>query len=221
MAIEKVFGIGLNKTGTTSLRQALKQLGFRHLDRQPRLFKAWRAGDLAPILEAADAFESFEDWPWPLIVPELLDRYGDRARFVLTLRRTPLAWVESLKRHAERTNPDHNPRRDIYGYDYPHGAEGAHIAFYHSHAAQIRHLFSRRGARHLLLECAWDAGDGWAELCRFLGRPVPHGGFPHANAGGNTDPDPEMLADNLWRITEQRVRLASEAGNIAASNAAN
>ena len=219
MGIEKVFGIGLNKTGTTSLRLALKTLGFRHLDRQPRLFRAWRAGDLRPIMEAADQHDSFEDWPWPLIVPELLDRYGGRARFVLTLRRTPLAWVESLKRHSERTNPGHNPRRDIYGFDYPHGAEGAHIAFYQRHATDVRRLFERAGARDLLLECAWDAGDGWQELCRFLERPVLSKPFPHANRSGEADPDDEIVADNLWRIAAQRARLQKEAAKAGRQSA--
>ena len=204
---DKVFGIGLNKTGTTSLRVALKAMGFRHLDRMPALMKHWRRGEIGPILDVAERFESFDDWPWPLIVPDLLDRFGARARFVLTRRSSPATWLDSLKAHSERTNPFNHPRRAIYGHDYPHGYEAEHLAVYDRHLTSVRHLFGSRGMAHLLLEVSWEDGHGWAELAAFLNRQAPAGPFPHANDRAASRPDPENLADNAFLIEAQLSRL--------------
>ena len=206
----KIFGIGLNKTGTTSLRCALRHLGYDHLDRKPRLFKLWKNGQIPQILKVADQHESFDDWPWPLIVPQLLDRYGENARFILTMRRSPLVWLDSLKAHSERTNPFRHPRTAIYGHPYPHGCEDQHLAFYNLHRNRVRQLFTDRGLDHLLLEVCWDGGDGWRELCRFLGKPSPDIAFPHANARENMKADPEHIADNKFLIAQQLVRLARD-----------
>jgi len=198
----KVFGIGLNKTGTTSLKLALRRLGFHHYDRRPKMLRLWRRRALDAIWAEIAPYESFEDWPWPLMHAELLDRYGDGARFVLTRRRSAEAWLESLKRHALKTNPDHNPRRQIYGHDYPQGHEAAHIDFYNRHLDAVREGFARHGAEDLLLEVAWDEGDGWPELCPFLGEPMRPGAFPHGNRDGDDHPDPDRVAENLARIRD-------------------
>ncbi|MEM9012928.1 MAG: sulfotransferase [Pseudomonadota bacterium] len=200
----KVFGIGLNKTGTTSLKLALQRLGYRHMRRTPRLLRLYEKGKLDALFAESAAWESFEDWPWPLIYRDAFARFGNRARYVLTRRRTAEVWVESLKRHALRTNPDKNPRRRIYGYDYPHGYEGAHVAFYERHLAEVRQHFADAGAAHLLLELCWEEGDGWAELCPFLGERAPREPFPHGNPGANeADLDPATLAENKRRIDAQ------------------
>lgn len=206
----KIFGIGLNKTGTTSLRCALRHLGFDHLDRMPRLFKLWKQGRIPQILKFADSHESFDDWPWPLIVPELLEKYGESARFVLTTRRSPSVWLESLKLHSERTNPFRHPREAIYGFPYPHGRVAEHINFYIRHQNEVRALFKSKGLSHLLLEVCWETGDGWPQLCNFLGKPPPNVPFPHANARENMKPNPENVADNAFLIAQQIANLPSE-----------
>jgi len=200
VAYKKVFGIGLNKTGTTSLKIAFQALGFRHLDRTPRLFRYWQRGEFAQIYSEISDYQSFEDWPWPLMVRDLLEEYGEDARFVLTRRRSAEAWVDSLKQHAERTNPRQNPRKVIYGYDYPHGREAQHIAFYEAHLRATRALFSDLGANHLLAEFCWEEGHGWDELCAFLNRPVPKRDFPIANRSTEAQPDPEFQQENRARI---------------------
>ena len=193
---EKVFGIGLNKTGTTSLKLAFERLGFRHLSRKPRLFKLWKNRDFEAIFDFIEAYDTFEDWPWPLMVPELLERYGDRAKFVLTRRRSGPVWVESLKKHAERTNPQNNPRKAIFGHAFPHGREREHILFYDWHLLRTREAFADAGLEHRLIELCFEEGDGWAELCGFLGKPVPDRAFPRANRADEANPNPEFVAEN-------------------------
>jgi hypothetical protein len=46
-----------------------------------------------------------------------------------------------------------------------------------------------RGRPHDLLVIDWEAGHGWPELCRFLGRDVPGEPFPRENVG-NYEPPP-------------------------------
>lgn len=198
----KVFGIGLNKTGTSSLKVALRRLGFNHCRRQGRLAHACFEGDWPTLFETTDAFESFEDWPWPLMYRELFARYGDSARFVLTTRKSPEIWVESLKKHARVTKSGGIIRKKIYGYRYPHGVEAAHMAFYEKHNAEVRAFFAEQ-APHLLLDVCWENGDGWPELCTFLGEPLRRTKFPHANREGSATPDPEVIAENERRIRRQ------------------
>lgn len=205
MTRPKIFGIGLNKTGTTSLKQAFEQLGYRHLSRKPRLFKLWKRQQYDEIFDFIDDFETFEDWPWPLMVPQLATRFPD-AKFVLTRRKSATIWVESLKRQSEQTNPDNNPRRAIYGHDYPHGHEADHIAFYEKHMMEVRSFFADAPER--LLDVCWDDGEGWPELCNFLECPKPWGGFPHANkSSANEKRRTEFREENQRRIQQKLKKL--------------
>lgn len=203
MQRRRIFGIGLNKTGTSSLKHAYRALGLRDFDRRARAFALYQAGDLPRLFNLIDGFEAFQDWPWPLLVPDLLARYPD-AQFILTRRRSPEAWVESLKAHALRTHPDNNPRLDIYGHAYPHGREAEHVAFYLAHQDAVRALFADRADQ--LLEVCWEEGDSWERLCGFLGRPVPSAPFPHANRAATAEIDPARRAENLRRIAQQSER---------------
>jgi Sulfotransferase domain len=177
----KVFGIGLNKTGTTTLGQCFERLGLTHTGCSRELLEDFRVrGDLRATFEVADRFDSFEDWPWPLLYRELDQRYPG-SKFVLTLRRDPETWLKSLKEMSLRTRPLHHCRKLAYGYHYPHGREQEHLQFYERHRREVLDYFRDR-PQDLLVLC-WEDGAGWPELCAFLGRPVPAVPLPHANRG--------------------------------------
>lgn len=200
----KVFGIGLNKTGTTSLAASLKLLGYqRHMSFSRELLAGYRGGDVESLFAVTDAHDSFEDWPWPLVYRELFDRYGDRGRYVLTTRRSPEAWLESLTQHSFRTGVLSHCRLMAYGYNYPHGLEAEHIRFYLAHNQAVRDFFAANDAGHLLLEFSFDAGDGWEKLCGFLGLPVPDEALPHERRGEQEAVPDEVIAGNALRIREQ------------------
>jgi hypothetical protein len=57
----KIFGIGLNKTGTTTLGQILKSFNFNHLSARKDLLIKFRNGDLEGCFREIDKFDSFED----------------------------------------------------------------------------------------------------------------------------------------------------------------
>ncbi|WP_251964090.1 sulfotransferase family protein [Salinibacter ruber] len=175
----KVFGIGLNKTGTSTLAACLQELGFRHTSCNWELTKAVQRKNLSPVFEHADRYESFEDWPWPLIYEELDQRY-DEAKFILTRRASPEVWFSSLKRHALRTGPT-KYRKIAYGHEMPLGKKQEHIRQYRAHNSAVRRHFEDREEK--LLEVCWEEGDAWTELCEFVGRSVPNADFPHEKKG--------------------------------------
>jgi len=184
----KVFGVGLNKTGTTSLAAGLRRLGFRHLFKPLALLKAWREGDAQTVFEAIEAHDSFEDWPFPLMAETLLERYGEQARFVLTERSSPRIWLESLKSHALTTPPEH-ARRLAYGVEYPHTHEARLMQIYARHSDHVRALFKARAAEDQLLALRWNEPGAWEKLCGFLGR-EPLGVTPHRNRAEEFEDSP-------------------------------
>lgn len=176
----KLFGIGLSKTGTSSLREALVLLGYRVLGPSKRLLREVRSGDLRGVIACAQEYDAFEDFPYPLVFRELHRHYGRHARFVLTRRRTADVWYDSLCDHA-RTSRLFSSQRLTYGHYRPFGRKPQYVSFYERHNQAVRDYFSAHDAADLLLEVCWDEGDGWNELCGFLDIPAPEFLFPRAN----------------------------------------
>lgn len=157
----KVFGIGLNKTGTTTLAASLRILGYeRHSGYRHDLLVHYRNGNLEPIFCVLEAHESFEDWPYPLMYREIYARYGTSARYILSTRTSADVWLASLKWHALRTDPDSHSRRLSYGFNYPHGFEAKHLAMYEAHQREVLDFFRNQGADDVLLQVCWERGDG-------------------------------------------------------------
>lgn len=179
--MRKVFGIGYGRTGTTSVGHALKELGYRHCGWDHGLVKAYGRGDFSRLRKAIDERDSFEDFPWPHLY-EWLDREYPDSLFVLTVRDSTERWYQSLCRHIEagwgteegtRINYGLRHRTDILeNRDYL-------CERYERHNADVRDYFRDRPEK-LLVAC-WERGDGWQELCRFVGSPVPASEFPHVN----------------------------------------
>ncbi len=173
----KIFGIGLNKTGTKTLGACLRHFGCRHTTFDLNDLRNFKKGQLQPLLDKLQHFDSCEDWPWPLLF-EVLDDHFPEARFILTTRLSPNVWFESLCKHAEKTGPTEG-RLLAYGYAMPHLYRKSHLNFYLEHNQRVREHF--RGREGKLLELCWEQGDEWMKLCEFLGWQVPKILFPHEN----------------------------------------
>jgi hypothetical protein len=203
----KVFGVGLNKTGTKTLRRCLETLGYRHQSYSSAALELYVSGRGAELVEMAERFDSCEDWPWPLLWREFYARYGDGARYILTRRSSAQVWVESLKAHSLRTHPTMAMRPLIYGYFYPHGYEAEHIAAYERHNEAVRSFFKRE-APHAFLEVCWEEGSSWADLCSFLGRPAPNAELPHERPL-TANLDEAVRNANLANIERQLAEIAA------------
>jgi hypothetical protein len=182
----RVFGVGWAKTGTTTLAECLRILGYRHLQ-GPRLdlVELLEGDDPEALLAVVEPYESAEDWPWPLLFRELDARFPD-SRFVLTTRE-PASWLRSYRNMVARQQPDPDldaTRRVLYGLPFPDVTDEQLLDRVAQHDHAVRAWFADRPGS--LLEVDWATGDGWDELCAFLGEPRPALAFPHANRGEYT-----------------------------------
>ena len=179
----KIFGIGLNKTGTTTLGQCGRILGYRCKSCSKQLLEDLiLRKDLTKVKSIVDEYDLFEDWPWPLIYREL-DEMFPGSKFVLTVRKNSEIWLESIKKHSMRTHPFNHCRKLTYGYNYPHKYTKEYIDFYIQHNNNIRKYFKGRDSD--FLEICWENGDDFEKLCKFLNKDIPQISLPHANKGSN------------------------------------
>ena len=200
----KIFGIGFQKTGTSSLNRALRILGFHAVGgiriNHPKgvtLPTPLRTADiLALALARAKEADAFNDNPWPLLYREM-DGAFPGAKFILTVRE-PERWLASLVRHFGETPND--VMRWIYGVPYPKGHEAEILRVYKAHNDAVQSYFAGRPNDLLIID--FEAGEGWEKLCPFLGRAVPSAPFPHDNRGNER----ERKRRGFWRRIKEKFR---------------
>ncbi len=210
----KIFGIGLNKTGTTTLGACFRILGFDHLGCRPDLLADLRRGRTSRVFDEIDRHEAFEDWPYPLMFRALWARYEPEAKFVLTRRRSAETWLQSLKLHSLATDPDRHCRLLAYGHAYPFGAEREHMEIYERHLLEVRTFFRAHAPEDRFVKSVGRQGDGWEKLCAFLDLPLPAVALPHENKSSERSADGGVLARNLERIREQMGLLNPDLSDV-------
>ena len=171
----KVFCIGFHKTGTKSMGEALKALDYRVAGPFGIADPQISSNGLARGLEIASEHDAVQGAPWPLLFRDL-DRHFPDSRFVLTVR-DPDRWIESAVAHfGDRSRP---VREWVYGpgLGSPRGNEERWLQRYRSHQREVSEHFAGRDEALLVMDL--EAGDGWAELCRFLDNESPDVPFPH------------------------------------------
>lgn len=179
----KIFGIGLSKTGTTTLFAALNDLGiktitYRHLER--RNLVEWRSGDFS--VDHLSDVDGATDLPIGTYFREL-DKAYPGSKFILTER--PLEpWLESIaKQFRGQPNPEMQFKRDarmaMYGVSTFN--EDRFRQVYQAHGKAVREYFADRPGDLLIQN--YFAGDGWEDLCAFLNRPIPQKPFPNVKPG--------------------------------------
>lgn len=186
----KVFGLGLPRTGTRSLRAALHLLGWdvAHYPVDRASLDALIRGDGGfPLLEHYDGLAD------PAAIPcfRALDARHPGAKFVLTVREKG-GWLASLERNwAQAAAPGPPGGRDddargtaretrrflreaVYGR---HTFDAARLSrVYDAHLAAVRGHFDGRPGDLLVLDIA--GGEGWERLAPFLGVPASARPFP-------------------------------------------
>jgi hypothetical protein len=182
----KIFCIGLNKTGTRSLSDALEILGYRSLHwggseqavalrRGPEIRLAVERAleEGRPLLEDIDDVDAYSDILVLSTNFDVLDRQYPGSKFILTVRDLD-EWLDSRRRHVE-TNIERHARGEYGGtfmvVDYP-----AWTSERTAHESRVRDYFASRPNDLLVLDIS--AGDGWDALCAFLDVPIPDVPFP-------------------------------------------
>ena len=154
---QKIFGVGLSRTGTTSLHRALEILGYRSVH--------W-IGDYRRLYRFEAATDTNITFAY-----HALDLMHPGSKFILTLRRDLSAWIESMffmHHHLVemRTSFD-GPMalRKIFKALY-FRVDGWTVAqltgAYNRHTDRVRHYFEERPGD--LLELDITEGDGWEKL---------------------------------------------------------
>ena len=185
-ADQKVFGLGLSKTGTSSLTEALNLLGIpaAHYPHDELTYRELRAGHYRlSILEELQAASDITVAPFYA----QLDTAFPGSKFILTVREKE-AWLRSCETHWrllmqwQENFPDFK-RFHEFACAATYGAiEFSRERFsyvYDTHARNIRDYFRERPGDLLVMDIC--AGEGWEQLCPFLGLAAPPRPFPHAN----------------------------------------
>lgn len=174
----KLFCLGLHKTGTSSLKIALENEGFRVADffgvKDPDIGRTGLQDALAMVPE----YDAFQDDPWHIYYREFHRKVPD-ARFVL-LTRDSGKWYNSCLRHfGGKTN---EVRKLVYGADKsdPTGNREHWICCKEEHERKVREYFS--AYPDIFLEMDVTQGDGWDKLGPFIGHKPRSTRFPKANS---------------------------------------
>ena len=200
----KIFGIGNNKTGTTSLRIAMKELGYTVGVQTPaeRLLEDWAKRDFKKIIRHCRTGEFFQDFPF--CVPYtfvILDHEFPGSKFILTVRDSPEQWYDSLTRfHSKKWGVDGKipTKEDLqnatyiwkgrpweanrYSYDTPESEpykKDILIRSYVNYNESVIEYFRHRPEDLLILNVAKKGA--YKKLGDFLGKDVKQINFPWEN----------------------------------------
>ena len=171
--MNKIFGIGIGKTGTTSLAEALKILGFQGADHPyPELLQAFML----------DALDFGTDLPFSTRFKEM-DKLFPDSKFIMTVRTDINEWITSVENQHKKWP---NEKMKQWALDYRQEMYGGlyfdRMNQFETRAAHETEIISyfRKRPNDLLIMNIFE-GDGWNELCSFLDVPIPDVPFPHLN----------------------------------------
>ncbi len=131
------------------------------------------------IQEALKEYQSFEDWPWPLMWKNLVGDFPD-AKFILTTRSSSQIWHDSHCRHIKRYPETKESNILVYGSSDPNNNKKSFVTKYEKHNEEVRRFCNKKPEQ--FIELTWGNGSGWQELCSFLNMQIPNIPFPHENS---------------------------------------
>lgn len=200
----KVFGIGLNKTGTTSLKHAVKELGFTVGDQTTaeKLVDDWAKRDFKRLINYCRSAQFFQDVPFSYDFTYIaLDHAFEGSKFILTVRDSPQQWYESLVNfHSKKWGENGKPptKRQLMEATYIYKGRPWHvnrlvnntpeddpynkellIKRYVTHNEEAKKYFRHRPDDLLVLNVA--EKNAYDDLCEFLDVKKVRDEFPWKN----------------------------------------
>jgi hypothetical protein len=202
MGRTKILGIGMGRTGTTSLARALEILGYRA--KHCPQFYLDDDGQLCVSQRDIELYEALTDEPCILVYQDVDRRYPG-SKFILTVRGMD-DWLRSIQDNGNalrewRAQFPAVPvlHRELYGT-----AEFDPVTFaeaHRKHVTDVKAYFRNRPQDLLIMDIC--RGEGWERLCPFLGKPIPDAPFPRLNVFGESD---------LATVLRRRGRIPPRAG---------
>jgi hypothetical protein len=175
--MNKVFCIGMFKTGTSTMGTALQMLGYNVF------LSGWQKNEILTdnwyrdpdkwqehydtIRKKTEQYDAFEDYPWMWCFKKCHEWYPD-AKFILLERDAQdvaMSDINMWKKEgvAEPDIPTAQNFIDRYEMQFKMATE----------------YFEDKD----LLKMNISKGDGWEKLCPFLKKEIPYQNFPHSNKG--------------------------------------
>lgn len=200
----KIFCIGHNKTGTTTIESVLKDFGYK-LGNQIQgemLLDAWYHRDFKEIIKFCKTADAFQDVPFSLpYTYQHLDLAYPGAKFILTERDNAEQWYQSLtKFHSklwakENRTPNMIDLKSVkdrykdFAYQYIkynfqtldndlYNKEVL-IDHYLRHNDTVKSYFKSRPEKLLVINVS--KSEDYATLCQFLDKPITRTDFPWEN----------------------------------------
>ncbi|KAF2102369.1 hypothetical protein NA57DRAFT_63340 [Rhizodiscina lignyota] len=220
-----VLALGLSRSGTDSLRQALEQLGYStcyhgtaQIARQRGLIPATNPNDMSWWhFDSGLTRQDFDriladcravtDLPCSMFVDELLRCYPE-AKVIVNFREDVEAWHTSIAKTLVRIGNSWTLallslfNNEMFWYFHIWRTNFTQPWQISNWDARGRALYKEHYAhlRGVLNEqgrqsLEWRAEEGWEPLCKYLEQPVPDGPFPH----GNTTPEFQGRAERSMK----------------------
>jgi len=199
-----VIGAGLGRTGTASLKVALEMLGLGNCHHMSEVFGSpeqidfWvKAANGKPDWPAIfKGYGAAVDFPAAAFWRELADFYPN-AKIILSLR-DPEKWYES----TQETILSPMMSAGLNRMPFAPVVKGVVHRFFDNEIHDHDHLISTFNRHNAEVKKAipkdrllvFEAKEGWAPLCAFLGKPVPAEPYPRVNSKEEMKPMIEAMA---------------------------
>ncbi len=185
----RIFGIGMQRTGTTSLHEAFRTLGYdaAHWKSAEWAQMIWREINRWGRSRTLEQEYALCDNPIPILYKEL-DKAYPGSKFVLTVRNED-DWIKSVATFWTYEGNRHRWTWDEDGFSHKmHGIIYGTTEFdeqifrerYRKHNHDVMKYFHGRSD---LGKLEIEKATSISGLCRFLGAPIVNKPFPHANRG--------------------------------------
>lgn len=201
----KLFCIGANKTGTTSIEAAFRRLGLTVAPQRKGefLLRKWAMRDFEPLINLSRTADAFQDIPFSLPYSYVaLDTTFPKSKFILTVRDSPEQWFNSLLRfHTKIVGKQRIPSpSDLksFSYCYPgwiweyhkfvYGIDETtlfdreiYLRHYINHNFMVTDYFKNRPDSLLVLNLSEQST--MRKLIEFIGLKYEGQTMPHLNKG--------------------------------------
>ncbi len=164
----KVFCIGYNKTGTTTIGKSLELLGLRNTSFNKKVWRKWYTnGNIEKILKYTAKFDSTDDLPWLKedMIP-ILDKTFPKSKFIYLIREES-AWKNSFRNwNYKKTGK------------YPNIEEG--YKNYLKHQKFVYEYFKNRKNDLLIIDV--NESDAFIKVGKFIKKKAPQTKLPVYNS---------------------------------------
>ena len=176
----KVFCLGFQKTGTTSIEWVLQDMGYQvakaYKQSDAKFSKMLENRDLSEIKRVSELFDAFQDIPWFIFYKEF-DQWYPNSKFILTIRDSASWWNSFLRYFRTEYYPLF---RSVYGFNNPVGHKEGLVSRFEKHNHEVIQYFINRPDDLLVI----DVGEKRAleKVSKFLGKETSYDKMPHKNA---------------------------------------